>query len=216
MADNIFFILEIIGTIAFAVSGAVLAVKKEADIFGVLFLGIITAVGGGILRDIMLGALPPRIFTDSVYVLVASAVSLTVFLFAVIFYDKYTYSENRIDRINNIFDAVGLGVFSVYGMIAGIEAGYGDNGFFVIFLGMTTGIGGGIIRDTLVKDMPFVLRKRIYAVASLSGCLLYYMLYRLTVDNVIAAFIGMAAVFALRMLATKYKWNLPAVKQGKL
>lgn len=215
MAEQIFFILEIIGTIAFAVSGAVLAVKKEADIFGVLFLGIITAVGGGVLRDIMLGELPPHIFTDGIYVLVASIAALTVFLFAKIYSDKYIVSEQKIDKVNNVFDALGLGVFSVYGMIVGMDAGYGENAFFIIFLGMTTGIGGGIIRDTLVKDMPFVLRKRIYAIASLAGCFICYSLNIWGFDKLASAFIGMLTVFMLRMLATRYKWNLPRIKAKK-
>ena len=110
-----FFILEIIGTISFAVSGAMIAIKKKVDIFGVLFLGIITAFGGGLMRDITLGNLPPAMFRNTKYLLFATLASLIVFFTASLFKNKYIQNELLIDTINNIFDAIGLGAFSVIG-----------------------------------------------------------------------------------------------------
>jgi len=211
--DEIVYILEIIGTIAFAVSGAVVAIKKETDVFGVVFIAITTAVGGGIFRDLLIGELPPVAFVHYEYVFVATVTALGIFLFAFIRRDKNHHQHwEAIDRINNIFDALGLGAFTVIGMNRAIVAGLGDNVFLVVFLGMITGIGGGILRDTLVRDIPFVLTERIYAVASLFGAVFYYILYWMDVNLVVAALVGIAVIFAIRMASSKFRWHLPRVR----
>jgi uncharacterized membrane protein YeiH len=209
--DELVYILEIIGTIAFAVSGAVVAIKKETDIFGVVF--ITTAVGGGIFRDLLIGQLPPVAFVHYEYVFAATVTALGIFMFAFLRRDKNHHQHwEAIDRVNNIFDALGLGAFTVIGMNRAIVAGLGDNVFLVIFLGMITGIGGGILRDTLVRDIPFVLTERVYAVASLFGAICYYILYWQGINLVVAALVGIAVIFAIRMASSKFRWHLPRVR----
>lgn len=209
MTDLIFEAFDILGTISFAISGAMVAVKKRTDLFGVLFLGILTAVGGGILRDVLLGSFPPRAFVDGRYVAIAAGAALLLFLVARICKAHYIEKENLVDGINNVFDAIGLGVFSVTGVQVAEAAGQGDNLFFAVFLGLVTGIGGGLMRDVTVKEIPFVLKKRIYAVASMLGALCYCLLQRAGMGKSWAAALGMTLVFAVRMLATYFKWNLP-------
>ena len=116
------------------------------------------------------------------------------------------------DSIANVFDALGLAVFTVSGVNMSIDQCGMDKPLLLILLGMTTGVGGGMLRDVLTNTMPAVLRKRIYAIASMSGALLYYVMLRLEVNEVFSALAAMGLIFALRILATVYKWNLPKVK----
>ena len=203
-----FFILEIIGTISFAVSGAMVAIKKKVDIFGVLFLGIITAFGGGLTRDVILNNTPPAMFRNTTYLVFATIASLLVYLTASLFKDKYIQNELLIDTINNIFDAIGLGAFSVIGAQVTLQL-YKDAGtFLIIVMGMITGVGGGILRDLFVREIPFVLNKRVYAVASILGATTYYILHSLTFSW-LAMIVGVFVTFSIRMLSTVFKWNLP-------
>lgn len=211
--ELIIFILEIIGVIAFAISGAITAIKKKADIFGVVFLGVITAVGGGIIRDILVGHIPPAIFSNYIYVLLAIIVSMVTFVF--IWFNRATFldkSEN-FDRIINIYDAIGLGVFTVNGMnVLLFSPEYEFTAFLVIVVGLCTGTGGGIVRDVIVNDIPFVLRKRIYAVASLVGGTIYYILFVYFGYNILAMAVAMLTIVIIRTLASQYKWDLPKIK----
>ena len=205
-----FLILEILGTISFAVSGAMAAIEKRVDLFGVIFLGITTSLAGGIIRDVVVGRVPPAAFSDYKYMIIAIVSAFAVFMIARIYRDYYKDNEELINTINNIFDAAGLGAFTITGANVAMNMGYRGNGFFVVFLAMVTGIGGGVLRDLMIREIPFVLRKRIYAVASLVGGTIYYVLYvQLRVEVMTAAFIGIAVVFGLRMFATIFKWNLP-------
>lgn len=203
--------LEIIGTAAFAITGAMAAMKKDADIFGVLFLAVITALGGGILRDVLLGIHPPAMFSSYVYIAVALVSAVIVFADAYIRHDKYAAHEETLDRFVNIFDAIGLGVFTVSGFeIAAQIYGLG-NPVLLVLMGMTTGIGGGMLRDVLIGVVPKVLRKRIYAVASMLGALLYWGLLLINVPRTLSAALAALFIFTLRILATLFKWNLPHV-----
>ncbi len=206
-------IFELVGIAAFAICGAMAAIDKQADIFGVLFVAVITALGGGVIRDMMLGHLPPRMFTSYVYICVALACGLLVFLDGYIRADKYRQHRGRLDSIVNVFDALGLAVFTVSGMNLAIAQCGLENPVLLTLLGMTTGVGGGMLRDVLIDVMPAVLRKRIYAVASMAGGIVYYVLLRLGVAGFLSAIVAMAVIFVLRILATVYKWNLPNVKQ---
>lgn len=206
------FVLELVGVAAFAISGAMAAMEKKADMFGVILLGIITALGGGIIRDVLLGNAPPVMFTSYSYVMVAFAAALLVFLDAYVRREKYRRSMDRIDAVNNIFDAAGLAVFTVSGMNMAITQTGMDNPFLIIVLGVVTGVGGGVLRDMMLGSMSKLLRKRIYAVASLIGAAVYYVALVLGVGDIISAIAGMVTVFALRVLATVFKWNLPSVK----
>ena len=207
---NTMFVLELIGAAAFAISGAMAAIKRKADIFGVVFLGVITALGGGVIRDVLIGQLPPKMFVSYAYLLASLLVSLIVFFDAYIRREKYFANKDKLSEINNIFDAAGLAVFTISGMNTAM--GVSGNVILILTLGVITGVGGGMLRDMMTNTMPKVLRKRVYAVASLIGGALYYVLHLIGVNDILSAVIGMVTIFVLRVLATAYKWNLPSVK----
>ena len=207
MENSIIFAIEIIGTIAFASSGAMLGIRKNLDIFGVVVLGLCVAVGGGIVRDIILGLTPPSAFRDSSYALTALATA--VLLFGIVYWKQEILTSRYMEiyeKVMNYCDAAGLGIFTVLGVYAGYEQGYRGR-FFLIFLGMLTGIGGGVIRDVLADTMPFILRKHIYAVASLAGAFVCQRLIGRNLYLALAA--GTVVVLVIRILASHYRWNLP-------
>lgn len=207
---SIFFqIGEWIGTAAFAVSGAMVAIDKRTDVFGVILLSIFTALGGGTLRDILIGHFPPRMFDSFHYVLLATVCALIVFLLARTYQERYVRRERQIERVDNVFDAIGLGVFAVSGARIGVEAGYGGNIFLLTCLGMVTAVGGGMMRDVLLQEMPFVLKKRVYAVAAIAGALCYALLVNAGVNAALSYVAGWALTVTLRILATVYRWDLP-------
>lgn len=211
LQPNIIFIVEIIGTIAFASSGAMVAVRKRLDLFGIIVLGVITAVGGGMLRDLMIGNIPPNMFRNPVYVLAAFLTVLVLFLLFRCwpFLLGSRYIEGY-EKIMNILDAIGLGAFTVIGIDTGVEAGYGDYHFLIIFLVVITGIGGGILRDIMAGETPYVLKKHIYACASIAGACLYVVLLQVTRSD--SAMIGSALlVVAIRILASHFRWDLPGI-----
>ena len=208
------FALELVGIAAFAVSGAMVALEKQADIFGVILLAVVTALGGGVTRDLLLGNTPPVMFTSYPYVAVAVLSALVLFLDAYTRRDKYVAHRDKLDAVNNIFDAAGLAVFTVSGMNMAMNRG-DYNAFLLITLGVVTGVGGGVLRDMMLGTMAKLLRKRIYAVASLLGAVLYYLLLRLGVGEIVSALSGMIFIFALRVFATVFKWNLPTVRTAK-
>ena len=211
LQPNIIFIVEIIGTIAFASSGAMVAVRKRLDLFGIIVLGVITAVGGGMLRDLMIGNIPPNMFRNPIYVLAAFLTVLVLFLlfrcWPFLLGSRYIAGY---EKIMNILDAIGLGAFTVIGIDTGVEAGYGDYHFLIIFLGVITGIGGGILRDIMAGETPYVLKKHIYACASIAGACLYVVLLQVTRSD--SAMIGSALlVVAIRILASHFRWDLPGI-----
>ncbi len=208
--DEIMFVLELIGAAAFAVSGAMVAIEKRADIFGILFLAVTTALGGGVIRDVLIGRIPPVMFVSYWYLLISVVAALAVFIDAYLRSEKYKLHLDKLDAVNNIFDAIGLAVFTVSGMNAAMPVS--DNVILVLFVGMCTGVGGGMLRDVMTNTMPKVLRKRVYAVASLLGGGLYYAMYALGVNQIVSLGCGMLLIFALRLFATIFKWNLPSVK----
>ena len=208
--DEIMFVLELIGAAAFAVSGAMVAIEKRADIFGVPFLAVTTALGGGVIRDGLIGRIPPFMFVSYWYLLISVVAALAVFIDAYLRSEKYKLHLDKLDAVNNIFDAIGLAVFTVSGMNAAMPVS--DNVILVLFVGMCTGVGGGMLRDVMTNTMPKVLRKRVYAVASLLGGGLYYAMYALGVNQIVSLGCGMLLIFALRLFATIFKWNLPSVK----
>jgi len=209
ISGTLFFIAEIIGTIAFALSGTMVGLKYKLDIFGVLLLAVTTALGGGMVRDLLIGRIPPVMFRDYRYLLTAVGVSLAVFLVARFARKRYAQFEEKLSFFNNIFDSIGLGAFVVVGIQAGIGAGYGDNGFFLGFLGVLTCIGGGILRDLFVARMPGVLHKHVYALPCILGACLYLGMIRLEISDLVTTPVVMGFIFIFRMLAAKYHWNLP-------
>lgn len=208
--EDVMFVLELIGAAAFAVSGAMVAIEKKADIFGVLFLAVTTALGGGVIRDVLIERIPPVMFVSYWYLLISVVAALAVFIDAYLRSEKYKLHLDKLDAVNNVFDAIGLAVFTVSGMNAAMPVS--DNVILVLFVGMCTGVGGGMLRDVMTNTMPKVLRKRVYAVASLIGGGLYYVMHVLDINQLLSVGCGMLVIFALRLFATIYKWNLPSVK----
>ena len=208
-------IFEMVGTVSFAISGALVAIKKRVDIFGVVVLSVMTALGGGIVRDVLIGHLPPTMFSDYRYVMAAVITSVVVFVVAYLFRESYRKSEKTVDAVNNIFDALGLGVFTVMGAKVAIESGFTVNGILVVCLAVITGVGGGLIRDIMLMEIPFVLKKRIYAVAAILGGTAYYLMFVNGVNGKLASIIAVLIVFVVRVLATVFKLDLPKVSFPK-
>lgn len=210
-SDVVYYILELTGTVAFSVSGAMIAINKKVDIFGVLVLGATTALGGGIIRDVIMGDLPPAMFSDYRYVLTSLITSVFVFIVAYLFRDFYFKSEKTVDAVNNVFDAVGLGIFTVTGAKIAIGNGFVKNGILVVCLAVLTGIGGGLIRDLMLREIPMILKKRIYALASIAGGVTYYLLVYSRINPDAAAAISVSIVFVIRILATVFRLDLPKI-----
>ena len=211
MSEMIITAMEIIGTIAFAISGALISVSCGLDIFGVVFIGVVTAVGGGMLRDVLIGKFPPAIFSNTYIFAVAALTALVVFIIAYINRKHFKTLRERIERINNVFDAIGLAAFTVTGTEIVCAAGFEDKMLLVVLLGMLTGCGGGIFRDILVDKTPYVLKKHVYALASVSGSIIYYLINIYTGGKIIGTVAAMVFIIAVRMLATKYHWKLPKI-----
>ena len=207
LTETLFTVLEAVGTVAFAVSGATVALQRRLDVFGVMLLGLTTALGGGCIRDLLLGRTPPVMFSQPLYAIVAIATSLIVFLLAWYWRIGFFGHMVLIDRVNNIFDALGLGVFTVIGVRAGVAAGY-------VFLGLLTGVGGGVLRDMMSREIPMVLCRRVYAIASIIGGAAYFLL-RTPLQESTAALTGVILVFSIRMLATHYRWSLPRISEDQ-
>ncbi len=204
--NSVFFILEIIGTVAFATSGAMVAIHKKMDVFGVIILGLTTALGGGIIRDLILGVTPPSAFLNPIYAIVAVATSILVFL---PFTQKFAHKNRRTyDAILLICDSVGLGVFTAVGVKAAYSAMENAPFILVIFTGVITAVGGGAIRDLFAKDTPFIFVKHFYACASLVGAVLGAVLWNYT-GEVVSMTASAIVVITLRLLAAKFRWELP-------
>jgi len=203
-------IMEIMGTIAFALSGALVAIQSGLDVFGVVFLACVTAFAGGIVRDIVLGITTPAIFNNLTIFLLAMVVAVLTFVVAYIFRKKFNELKKRIETINNVFDAIGLAAFVVIGCEIACSNGFISNGFVVVFSGMITGVGGGIFRDVLIDTTPYIFKKHIYAIAAILGGIVYFVLRIQKIQT--ASLLSMLLIFAIRMLATKYRWSLPKIR----
>ncbi len=212
--ETVVFVLEMVGVAAFAVSGVMVAVARELDLLGALVLGAITSVGGGVIRDILLGVLPPAMFVDPRYVIAAVGVSLMTFVVALCLGDRFLQRIERLGPLINALDAVGLGIFVTVGVDAAVRAGYGDNAFLAVFVGTMTGVGGGILRDQLVGRVPMVLQKHVYVLAAIAGAIAYYVMLRLDLLRPVALCLSSAIVVVIRLLAAHYRWNLPHIRRS--
>lgn len=208
---TVLLILEIIGTIAFAVSGAFVAIHAKFDIFGVLVIGCVTAVGGGITRDILIGTTPPAIFSRWYIVGVAALASLGVFLLAYWKRKQFDEMRGRVEHVNNIFDAVGLAAFTVMGTEIAFSQGFSENVFLSVMLGVLTGVGGGLLRDIFTETPPYIFTKHVYALASILGAALYYVIRLFCELTLIPTLVGIGFIVLVRLLATKYRWSLPKI-----
>lgn len=208
--DWIVLITELTGTVAFSVSGALTAIERRLDFFGITVLAIFTAVGGGLIRDLILGNTPPVMFRNPLYVLVAFISSLLLMLFSPFFLrTRYSKKRNLVMHGINLFDAVGLGVFTVSGMNTAFSLGY-DSMFLAVFVGVTTGVGGGVLRDVLAGRTPQLLRRDIYAVAAIIGALSLY-LFELFLPRAAAMLAAALLIMLIRLVALYRRWNLPVL-----
>ncbi len=233
----IIFCMEMAGTVAFAASGAMTGISRRMDVFGVCVLGVVTAVGGGMMRDytiistawgvkgeniikaglagfiaLILGNVPGAL-TKPVYVVAAVITALLIFA---VLYFKRDMLQGRFgllyDRMMLVMDSVGLGIFTVVGVITGIRNGYLENTFLLTFLGTLTGVGGGLLRDMMAGVPPYIFVKHIYACASVAGALVCVSIYR-GFGQIPAVVISSLLVVAVRFLAAHYRWNLPHVER---
>lgn len=213
--DTYIFIMEIIGTIAFASSGAMVGIQKEMDIFGVAVLGMTTAVGGGMIRDLILGVAPPVMFQDPVYAIVAIVVSCLVF-FAIAANRHLPESHLYVlyEKLMLFCDSLGLGIFTVVGVNAALNMGYETTGFLQVFVGVLTGVGGGCVRDMMAGNMPYIFVKHVYASASIIGAISCVFLTRVF-GELTGMLAGAALVLLIRCLAAHYKWNLPRIRKSQ-
>ena len=196
---------ELIGAVAFAISGAALGIRKGMDLFGVAMVGMTTAVGGGILRDVMLGQTPPAALRDPVQALVAIAVSVLCFY---IWRWRKTELHNRYaDAVLLVADSIGLGIFSVHGAAVAVRAGLGGNVFLTLLVGMLTGVGGGVLRDLCCMERPYIFTKHIHACASLAGAAACMLLW--SAGENLALLTGCALTVVLRLCAAVFRWSLP-------
>ena len=202
--DGFISILDYLGTVAFAVTGASKAIAHKADIFGIIVLASVVGVGGGVTRDVIFGRFPAA-FSDPIYV------GLTVLVGVVMFFLYAKFKKQM--SVWLVFDAVGLGVFSILGASIAYQV-VGLEFLPMLFGGMITAIGGGILRDVFVREIPIVFVKEVYAIASIIGIVIFYVLLSSGVDVQIASVIGIIAGTGIRLLAMKYNWNLPKVRES--
>lgn len=192
-------VLDVAGTAVFALSGALLAVRKNLDIVGVVVLSVAAGLGGGMTRDVLLGATPPAALENELYLLTAIGAGMFGFLF-----------HPSIGRLNSgirFFDALGLGFFATSGTLLSLDAGLSP--VPAMLLGIVSGVGGGVVRDILGAEIPLILRQDIYALAALLGSAACVAVVRLGFSTSIAAVAGVIATVALRLVALKFDWHAP-------
>ena len=197
-------IVELIGTIAFAISGALMAIDKELDYYGIAFFAIITAVGGGIIRDVLINESLPVALENPLYVIISIASAAGVILF----YKKIVLYTN----VLQIFDTVGLAAFTAIGAEVAIKNDL-NLPFVIIALALLTGTGGGILRDVFAKEIPFVFRKEIYAVASIIGAVCFIIIGELSGNNTVALYFCFGITLMIRLGCIKKDIHLKKVEK---
>ncbi|MET7618572.1 trimeric intracellular cation channel family protein [Streptomyces sp. NPDC005408] len=193
--------LDLAGIFVFAISGALLAVRKNFDVFGIAVLAEVTALGGGLLRDLIIGAVPPAAFTDTGYFLMPLVATVLVF-----------FLHPQVERIQvgvNVFDAAGLGLFCVTGTTKAYEYGLGLT--YSAVLGLATAVGGGVLRDVLANEVPSLLRwdRDLYAVPAIVGATMVVLCIQFDVLNSVTSGLAVVTAFLLRLLAMRFHWRAP-------
>lgn len=200
MELSLFNILDVLGTIAFAISGALSAMNRRLDLFGIFIIAFVTAIGGGTIRDVLIGNTPVTWMENTVYVYLIGIVTIL----AIIFRNKLNYLKKSLF----LFDTIGLGVFTITGVETGISNGLDP--IISMALGAMTGTFGGVVRDILCNEIPVIFRKEIYATACLIGALAYIILYDLNVDEDIIYLVTTLIVISIRLIVVKYHITLPS------
>lgn len=213
--DVFVFAIEMISIVAFGISGALAAIRKGMDIFGVVIIGSVTAIGGGIIRDLILGVHPPLSFASPVYVAVTAISALLTFIV------QYRHAKRNVfpiatrvkftDALMFWLDTIGIAIFTVVGVSSAYTSNSVEiNGFLLCFVGVITGVGGGILRDLLTGNTPYVFVKHFYASACLCGSIVCVLLWA-PAGRIAAMLAGAATTVVLRVLAAHFRWNLPRV-----
>ena len=202
--QSIILILDFFGTMAFAVTGAFKAIEHKADIVGIILLATITGIAGGVVRDVVLGHFPPHSISDPSYVLITTITAIVIFFL----YPKMQKHWNLFLK----FDAIGLGVFTATGSTLAYQL-FGMNFLPIVMSGMVTAIGGGILRDMFVNEIPMVFVKELYASASFVGAAVFYALIISKFQIETATIVTILATTTLRLVAMKYNWNLPKARE---
>ncbi len=215
ISEIIMKITELTGVIVCAISGSMISIDRKLDAVGVVIIGCVTAVGGGLIRDIIIGRTPPAVFSNEYILITAALTSLLTFIAVYFFHNIYNLFQKNTDAIINFLDAIGLAAFTIIGTEAAKNAGFYDNMLLAVTLGTITGVGGGVLRDTLTNVMPYILRKHIYAVASVVGSILYYILDISSVPRIFSVMLSISTVVIIRLLASKYRWNMPKINLDK-
>lgn len=203
--DVLVLALDLCGTFAFALGGAMAAVRRRLDFYGVLVVAFVASSVGGILRDLLIGAIPPAALLDWRYLAVSVAAGLIVFF-------RHSFME-RFGSPTRLLDSVGLAFFCVAG--AQKALGFGLGPLMAALLGMITAVGGGMVRDVLLAEVPAVLRSELYAVAALAGAAVVVTAEHFGLPSVIAAFAGGLACFGIRIIAIRRGWHLPTARGPK-
>lgn len=201
-AEVFIYVLDLFGTMAFAVTGAFKAIEKKFDIVGIIILATITGLAGGTIRDIIIGKVPPNSIADPAYIVITVATGFVIFLLF-----------SRLKKHWNLFlkfDAIGLGVFTIIGATFAYNI-FGLNFLAIAFAGIVTAIGGGILRDVFVQDTPIIFVKELYASASFIGVVVFYFILAFDGSLYLATILGIIITTGLRMVAMKFNWNLPRV-----
>ncbi len=196
-----FYIIDILGTISFAISGVLIALNKRMDAFGVLIIAFVTAIGGGTLRDILIGETPVNWMLDMTY----GYVILTTTFFTIIFKSKIDYLRKSLF----LFDTIGIGLYTIVGVEKGINAGL--HPIICIALGTISACFGGVIRDILCNEIPVIFRKEVYATACILGGVAYFLLKLLPLENNFVFVIAGLVVILARLIAVKFKISLPSL-----
>lgn len=201
MEMSLFTILDVLGTIAFAISGALSAMNRRLDLFGIFIIAFVTAIGGGTVRDILIGNTPVMWMENIVYIYLIGVVTIL----AIIFRNKLNYLKKSLF----LFDTIGLGVFTITGVETGIQNGLDP--IVSVALGAMTGTFGGVIRDILCNEIPIIFRKEIYATACIIGALAYVILYDMGVDADVIYLVTTLTVISIRLVVVKYQISLPSL-----
>ena len=196
-------ILDLFGTMAFAVTGAFKAIEHKSDIVGIIILSTITGVAGGVIRDITFGKLPPTAVVNTLYITITVSTAIVIFFL-------YPSLKKHSDLFLK-FDAIGLGVFTIIGSIFAYNM-FGLNFLAMSISGVLTAIGGGILRDVFVNEIPMVFIKEFYASASFLGVVILFTLLSINTNLSLAAIVAMIMTTSIRLIAVQFQWNLPRAR----